>query len=77
MNPHEILEELDRLGVTIWYVRYGAQLDYQAQIRHESSVPPELAQAISENREMLIRIGGFRPGDSPGMYYRPPKTRGS
>ncbi len=75
MKPQEILEELDRLGVSIFYrslpnglpappIRVGGGAD---------RVYPELRRAIEERTPDLLRLASFRTSlHVPGTYVRRP-----
>lgn len=74
MKPQEILDELDRLQITIWYQQIGPDQDPFTLIRHPASVPPELASAIKEHTGTLLKISGFEPSrQAAGIFYRKPK----
>jgi hypothetical protein len=76
MNPREILAELDRLQITIWYQQLGLDQDPDAAIRfgtgHER-VYPELRRAIEEKTPELLKLARFEPSKrTAGIYYRKP-----
>lgn len=75
MRPQEVLEELDRLGITVWWQQIGADQDPGTRIRYPASTPPELAAAIEEHTDTLLKIMERRSGQAPGIYHRPPKQR--
>jgi hypothetical protein len=73
VKPREVLEELDRLGVTVWWLQYGGDsLAPGTRIESIGQVSPELRAAIDEHTETLLQIMTRRPGESPGLYFRPP-----
>lgn len=74
MDAHEVLAELDRLQITIWYQQIGPDQDSGTTIRHPGSVPPDLAGAIKEHTGTLLKIGGFEPSrQAAGIFHRKPK----
>ena len=75
MNPQEILAELDRLGIRVWWSEIGAQGRYSRtpKIRVPDSAPPELCEAIREHNDELLKIMDRRKGGVPGIYCRDPK----
>jgi hypothetical protein len=73
MNAHEVLAELDRLGVTLWWQQTSAAQDPGTALRTARPVPPELRAAIDEHTETLLKSMERRPGQAPGSYHRPPK----
>ncbi len=75
MEPREILEELDRLGITVWWQQISAHQDPATRIRYPASTPSELAAAIEEHTDTLLKIMERRSGRAPGIYHRPPKER--
>jgi hypothetical protein len=75
MNAHEVLAELDRLGVTVWWQQISAHQDAGTTIQTSRPVPPELRAAIDEHTETLLKIMERRTGQAPGIYHRPPKPR--
>ena len=75
MNPQEILAELDRLGIRVWWSRVGGQgRPFRApKIRVPNNAPPELREAIREHNDELLKIMDRRKGGVPGIYYRDPQ----
>lgn len=73
MGPREILAELDRLGVALWWRKIGA--DQHSRIETSEQVSPQLRAALDAHSETLLAIITSRPGDSEGLYYRPPRSR--
>jgi hypothetical protein len=76
MTPHEILAELDRLQITIWYQQLGPDQDLDAAIRFghgNKHLYPELQRAVQEKTPELLKLARFEPSKSaPGIYYRKP-----
>lgn len=77
MNPREIIAELDRVQITIWYQQRGRDQDPDAAIRfgdgHER-IYPELRRAIEEKTPDLLKLASFEPSKStPGIYFRKPR----
>jgi hypothetical protein len=76
MNPHEILAELDRLQITIWYQQLGPDQDPDAAIRFGTGnkhLYPELQRAVKEKTPELLKLGRFEPSKSAtGIYIRKP-----
>ncbi len=75
LNPREILAELDRLGIRVWWSKVGGQerRSRTSKIRVPNSAPPELREAIRENNDELLKLMDRRKGGVPGIYYREPK----
>jgi len=75
LNPREILAELDRLGIRVWWSKVGEQQRHSRtpKIRVPNSAPPELREAMRENNDELLRLMDRRKGSVPGIYYRDPK----
>ena len=72
MNPNEILEELDRLGVTIWHHHLGDRAPGPFSIV-AGEAPPELQAEIKRNNDELLKLAAWKPGKSPGMKVRKPR----
>jgi hypothetical protein len=66
LTPLEILAELDRLGIRVWWSAVGGQGRHSRspKIRVPRSAPPELCEAIREHNDELIRIMARRKGAS-------------
>jgi hypothetical protein len=81
MGPREVLAELDRLGITVWWQQAssGAGADFEPGSRIEplGAVPRELRAAIDAHTETLLQVMSRRPGETPGVYYRPPGPGGA
>jgi hypothetical protein len=75
MNAHEVLAELDQLGITVWWQQISAGQDPGTTLQTSRPVPPELRAAIDENTETLLKIMERKTGQAPGIYHRPPKQR--
>jgi hypothetical protein len=75
VNPREILAELDRLGIQVWWSEIGGQGRYSRtpKIRVPDGAPPELCEAIREHNDELLKIMDRRKGGVPGVFYRDPK----
>ncbi len=75
MNPQEILAQLDRLGIRVWWSKVGGQgrPSRTPEIRIPNSAPPELREAIREHNDELLKIMDRRKGGVPGIYYRDPE----
>jgi hypothetical protein len=75
VKPREILDELDRLGIRVWWREIGAQGRHSRtpKIRVQEGAPPELCEAIREHNDELLKIMDRRKGGVPGIYYRDPK----
>jgi hypothetical protein len=75
MNAHEVLAELDRLGISIFYrvnpdglpvlpIRVGGGVD---------RVYPDLRRALQERTSELLKMAIFEPSrHTPGVYLRRP-----
>ncbi len=78
MSPREVLAELDRRNIMVYWMQDGADsLAPGTRIENVGCVSPELRAAIDEHTEMLLQIMTRRPGESPGLYYRPPGPGGA
>ena len=77
MNPQEILTELDRLQITIWYQQLGPDQDPDAAFRFGTGrerVYPDLRRAIEEKTPELLKLARFKPSKSAaGIYIRKPR----
>jgi hypothetical protein len=76
VNPHEILAELDRLQITIWYQQLGIDQDPDASFRlgeGQERAYPEIRRAIEEKTPELLKLARFEPSDrASGIYIRKP-----
>jgi hypothetical protein len=73
MTPQEVLAELDRLGVTVWWQQISADQDPETTLQTNRPVPPELRAALDEHTDTLLKLMEQRPGQAPGIYHRPPR----
>ena len=72
MSAREVLEELDRLGISIFYRQRatGARIDVGVG---RERVYPELLRAIEERTPELLKMARFEPSrHTPGTYLRRP-----
>lgn len=75
MTPREILEELDRLGVTVWWQQLGADQDEGTTLQTSRPVPPDLRAAIDEHTGALLKIMHWEPSkQAAGIRIRKPRT---
>ena len=76
MSAREVLEELDRLGISIFYRPLGPGQDLGAEISvgvGRERVYPELLRAIEERTPELLQMARFEPSrHTPGTYLRRP-----
>ncbi len=76
MSAREVLAELDRLGISIFYRPLGPGQDPGAGISvgvGRERVYPELLRAIEERTPELLREASFEASrHSPGTYLRRP-----
>jgi hypothetical protein len=78
MSARELLAELDRQNITAYWIQYGADaLAPGARIEPIDQVSPELRDALDAHTEMLLKVVTRRPGETPGLYYRPPGAGGA
>jgi hypothetical protein len=78
ITPREVLAELDRANIIVYWTQNGVDsLAPGTRIETVGRVSPELRAAIDEHTEMLLQIMTRRPGESPGLYYRPPGPGGA
>ncbi len=77
MGPREVLEELDRTGMTIFWYQLGAHPDPDTKIETDGRVPPELRAAIDAHTETLLQVVSRRKANAPGLFYRPPGSGGA
>jgi hypothetical protein len=77
MSPREVLAELDRQNITVYWMQNGVDsLAPGTRIETVGWVSPELRSAIDEHTEMLLQIMTRRRGEAPRLYYRPPGAGG-
>ena len=74
MKPREILDELDRLAISIFHRPQGRGLDQTISVGVGGErVYPELLRAIEERAPELFRVASFEPSrHTPGTYVRRP-----
>jgi hypothetical protein len=78
ISPREVLAALDRGNIIVYWMQNEADsLAPGTRIETVGWVSPELRAAIDEHAEMLLQIMTRRPGESPGLYYRPPGAGGA
>ncbi len=73
MKPREILNELDKLGVTIWHQHLGDRDPGPFLIRIDRRTPSELKAEIERNTAELLKISAWKPAKTPGIYIRKPR----
>ena len=74
MKPREILDELDRLAISIFHRPQGRGLGQTISVGvGRERAYPELRLAIEERTPELLRVASFEPSrHSPGTYVRRP-----
>ena len=74
MKPREILDELDRLAISIFHRPQGRGLDQTISVGvGRERAYPELLRAIEERALELLRVASFEPSrHTPGTYVRRP-----
>ena len=74
MNPREILDELDRLVISIFYRPQGRGLGQTISVGvGRERAYPELLRAIDERTPELLRVARFEPSrHTPATYVRRP-----
>jgi hypothetical protein len=74
VSAREVLAELDRLGISIFYRQPGPGPDTRIDVGvGRERVYPELRRAIEERTPELLRMGSFEPSrHTPGTYLRRP-----
>jgi hypothetical protein len=74
VSAHEVLAELDRLGISIFYRQPGPGPDTRIDVGvGRERVYPELRRAIEERTPELLRVARFEPSrHTPGTYVRRP-----
>jgi len=70
----EVLEELDRLAISIFYRQIGPGPDTRIDIGlGRERAYPELLRALEERMPELLRVARFEPSrHTPGTYLRRP-----
>jgi hypothetical protein len=74
VSAHEVLAELDRLGISIFYRQPGPGPDTRIDVGvGRERIYPELRRAIEERTPELLRVARFEPSrHTPGTYVRRP-----
>ncbi|HLL39251.1 MAG TPA: hypothetical protein VK357_06225 [Rubrobacteraceae bacterium] len=74
MKPREILDELDRLAISIFHRPQGRGLGQTISVGvGRERAYPELLRAIEERAQELLRVASFEPSrHTPGTYVRRP-----
>jgi hypothetical protein len=74
VSAHEVLAELDRLGISIFYRQPGPGPDTRIDVGvGRERVYPELLRAIEERTPELLQVVRFEPSrHTPGTYVRRP-----
>ena len=75
MSAREVLGELDRLGISIFYRPQGGGLDTRISVGvGRERVYPELRRAIEDRTPELLRMARFEASrHTPGTYVRRPR----
>ena len=74
MSAREVLEELDRLAISIFYRSLGGGSGTRIDVGvGRERVYPELLRAIEEMTPELLRVASFEASrHTPGTYVRRP-----
>jgi len=74
VSAREVLEELDRLAISIFYRSLGPGPDTRIDVGvGRERVYPELLRAIEERTPELLKMARFEPSrHTPGTYLRRP-----
>ena len=74
MSAREVLEELDRLAISIFYRSLGGGSGTRIDVGvGRERVYPELLRAIEERTPELLKMARFEPSrHTPGTYLRRP-----
>ena len=74
MKPREILDELDRLAISIFHRPQAPGLGQTISVGvGRERAYPELLRAIEERTPELLRLASFEPSrHTPGTYLRRP-----
>ena len=76
MSAREVLEELDRLAISIFYRPLGPGRGPESKISvslGRERVYPELLRALEERTPELLKMARFEPSrHTPGTYLRRP-----
>jgi hypothetical protein len=76
VTPNEVLRELDRLGITIFYQQLGPDQDPDMlHIGNDGEhVYPELRRAIEERTPEILKLARFEPSrGAVAVYLRTPR----
>ncbi len=74
MNAREILTELDRIGVVVWWQDLGKEPQPPSLRFDGRLVPPSLAEEIRQNTVELHKIMRREASKkAPGIYHRQPR----
>ena len=75
MSAREVLEELDRLAISIFYRQLGRGPDTRISVGLGwERAYPELRRALEERRPELLKMARFEPSwHTPGTYLRRPR----
>lgn len=74
MKPQEILDELDRLDVVLWWQDLGRETRLPTLRFDADKVPPRLAEQIRLHTEELHKIVGWEPSKrAAGIRMRKPR----
>ena len=74
MSAREVLAELDRLGISIFYRRFAPGLGTTLEVGlGRERAYPELLRALEERTPELLRVASFQASrHTPGTYLRRP-----
>ncbi len=74
MSAREVLEELDRLSISIFYRPQGPGLSTTISVGvGRERAYPELLRALEERTPELLRVASFEPSrHTPATYLRRP-----
>jgi hypothetical protein len=74
VSAREVLEELDRLAISIFYRQIGPGPDTRIDVGlGRERAYPELLRALEERTPELLRVARFEPSrHTPGTYLRRP-----
>jgi hypothetical protein len=74
VSAREVLAELDRLGISIFYRQPGSGPDTRIDVGvGRERVYPELLRALEERTAELLQMGSFEASrHTPGTYLRRP-----
>ena len=74
MKPREILDELDRLAISIFHRPQGCGLGQTISVGlGRERAYPELLRALEERTPELLRMASFEPSrHTPATYVRRP-----